>query len=215
LSPRIEQAFAARPLRWPLGPPKILLATFAASVGLWLAAARIPIAGCRSQAVIDSVYHYPFAVIGSIWILAIAAAGLALALRDRHWGVGSIATICALCSLWFFVDHVEGGVADCGSLKPFARQVATGAPADVRLFFFRDPLPAVALYAERRIPTLRDPIKAPPQGSFLLILPESLRGDVPPDWLAASRVVASGRGRVFTRKPMGIELLAISSGAPP
>ena len=77
------------------------------------------------------------------------------------------------------------------------------------MLFFQAPLPAVVLYAERTIPTLRDP-RASPSHAFYLIVPESLDRAIPPEWQSRAETVASARGRVFTRKRMGIRLLRIT-----
>ncbi len=107
-------------------------------------------------------------------------------------------------------DQIEGPLDDCRSLKPFAEEIRSSVGRDEQVLFFRRPLPAVALYAERHIPTLRDPDASPPGQPFYLIVPDSLAVEVPPAWLANAETVASGHARVFTRRSMGIRLLRIA-----
>ena len=213
LAPRIRESLSVRPLRLPLGP-RGLVALLAVAIVLWLIAGLLPIGGCRWQAITQGLYEHPLATIGALWLLGAAITGALAAAIDRHWATGFAAMVVALASAWILADHVEGGMTNCRSLKPFAREVAAKVGPSDPVFFFRTPLPAVILYAERRIPPLREPA-APVSAPFFLIVPESLRAEVPPSWIASSKVVASGRGRVFTRRPMGIELLRIEPQVDP
>jgi hypothetical protein len=122
-----------------------------------------------------------------------------------------------MAALAMLEDQIEGPLDNCHSLRPFAEEIRTSVGREEQVLFFRRPLPAVALYAERRIPTLRDPDTSPPGQPFYLIVPDSLAAEIPPQWLTNAETVASGHGRVFTRRSMGIHLLriAISSRPPP
>lgn len=151
------------------------------------------------------------------FILPTVAAGVAvlatqagLAAHRRNWGAVVLAGWATMAMGMIVSDFIDGPLTNGSSLRPFAGSILmTTRPAD-RLYFFKLPLPAVALYTERRILTLRDPTTEP-DPPYYLIVPESLSREVPRAWLEAATTVASGEGRVFTRKQMGIRLLRIDA----
>jgi 4-amino-4-deoxy-L-arabinose transferase-like glycosyltransferase len=208
LAPRIEwSTTSVRTL-----PPSLAAAGLAIAVGFWIACRAATFGGCQVQGVLGTAAARPLATIGATWVLVVSLGSVVFALTRRDIALGFAATASALAGLWLFVGQVEGPIAQCTSLKPFARAVRSEVPEGAPLFFFRDPLPVVALYSGRRIPTLQ-PSDTPPPESFLIV-PESLAPDVPKAWIARQRIVAEGRGRVFTRRAMGIRLIALG-GRPP
>jgi hypothetical protein len=221
--PRVQQSlergrfvpgFSARWLMLPL----------AAAVIGWLSMRMLPSEPCELAALSSGLGPHPLSAVGGLWLFPVSAVLLARAVRQRHWAVGIGATAGMVVSTFLIAARIDGPLERCASLKPFARQVlAVTRPSD-RVWFFRYPLPAVALYTERRIPTLRDPSTAAPTRPFYLIVPESLAPEVPSSWRQASESVARARARVFTRRRMGIELILVSAlpeggaratGAPP
>jgi 4-amino-4-deoxy-L-arabinose transferase-like glycosyltransferase len=182
----------------------------AVSILLWLAALAVRDAACDLQAVASGVADRPLLSISSLWLLSCSVWILPSAARRRHWGAGLVCTLAIVAALVMLDDQIEGRLDDCHSLKPFAEAIRSRVGLDERVLFFRRPLPAVALYAGRRIPTLRDPDASPGQ-PFYLIVPDSLAPEIPSRWLADAETVASGYARVFTRRSMGIHLLRIRS----
>ena len=208
LAPRIDwSTTSVRTL-----PASLAAAGLAIAVGFWIACRSATFGGCQIEGALGAAAARPIATIGTVWVLVVALGSLPFALKRRDLALGFAGTTGGLAALWLFVAQVEGSIADCVSLKPFARAVRSAVPEGAPLFFFRDPLPVVALYSGRRIPTLR-PSDVPPPNAFLIV-PESLEADVPKRWIEQQRVVAEGRGRVFTRRPMGIRLVALAGGAP-
>ena len=210
--PRVHESLATR--RFDLGfSARWLVLPLATAVIAWLSTFVLPSQPCELAAVSTTLGGHPFSSIGSLWLFLVSAALLAQAARQRHWAVGIGATACMVAGVFLIADRIEGPLDGCASLKPFARQIAAGTRPTDRIWFFRYPLPAVALYTERRIPTLRDPATASPTRPFYLIVPQSLAPEVPASWREASKSVAQARARVFTRRRMGIELIRV--GTPP
>ncbi len=140
--------------------------------------------------------------------------GGALALRRRQPAVGILAVVAGLCGSFWIAGIVDGAIDSCVTLRPLADAVRSQVPGENPVFFVRDPLPAVALYAQRRIPTLRDPSTSPPR-PFYLIVPETSAADLPADWSTGATIVAEVHGRAFTSKPMKIQLLRLPSVTEP
>jgi 4-amino-4-deoxy-L-arabinose transferase-like glycosyltransferase len=210
--PRVQESLAKR--RFDLGfSARWLVLPLATAVIVWLSTFLLPSEPCELAAVSTSLGGHPASSIGNLWLFLVSAALLAQAARQRHWAVGIGATACMVAGVFLIADRIEGPLDGCTSLKPFARQIAAGNRPTDRIWFFRYPLPAVALYTERRIPTLRDPATASPTRPFYLIVPQSLASEVPASWREASESVAQARARVFTRRRMGIELIRV--GDPP
>jgi 4-amino-4-deoxy-L-arabinose transferase-like glycosyltransferase len=211
---RVSESLASKP--FDLGLSRWWAASLlAASTLFWIAAFSVRAAACDVQAVASGVASQPIISISSLWLLSCSVWGLGTAGRRRHWGVGLVCMLGLLAALVMLEDQIEGRLDNCRSLKPFAEEIRSRVGRDERVLFFRRPLPAVALYAERRIPTLRDPDASPPGQPFYLIVPDSLAPEVPSRWLANADTVASGYGRVFTRRSMGIHLLQIASLSQP
>jgi 4-amino-4-deoxy-L-arabinose transferase-like glycosyltransferase len=187
----------------------------AVSVLLWLAAFAVRGASCDVQAVASGVASRPLISIASLWLLSCSIWVLGSAARNRYWGAVIVCMIALMAALTMLEDQIEGPLDDCRSLKPFAEEIRSSVGRAEQVLFFRRPLPAVALYAERRIPTLRDPNASPPSQPFYLIVPDSLAAEIPAQWLANAETVASGHARVFTRRSMGIHLLRIAPSSPP
>jgi hypothetical protein len=193
-------------------PLSLAAAGLAIAVGLWIVCRSATFGGCQVQGALGAAAARPIATIGTVWVLVFALGAVVFALKRRDLALGFAGTAGALAALWLFVGQVEGPIARCVSLEPFARTVRSAVPEGAPLFFFRDPLPVVALYSGRRIPTLR-PSDTPPPDSFLIV-PESLTPDLPKGWIERYRIVAEGRGRVFTRRAMGIRLIALGDRQP-
>jgi 4-amino-4-deoxy-L-arabinose transferase-like glycosyltransferase len=211
---RVHASLASEPFdlglsRWRAG------CLLAASVLLWLAAFAVRGAACDVQAVAGGIGGQPLISIPSLWVLSCSVWGLASAARRRHWGAGLAFSLALMAAFVMLADQVGGLLDDCRSLKRFAEEIRNHVGADERVLFFRRPLPAVALYAERRIPTLRDPDVDRPAQPFYLIVPDSLAPEVPSQWLANAETVASGYARVFARRSMGIHLLRIAPSSRP
>jgi 4-amino-4-deoxy-L-arabinose transferase-like glycosyltransferase len=206
-----SEPFALGLSRWWVG------CLLVASVVLWLAAFAVRGAACGVQAVASGIGGGPLISIPSLWLLSCSVLGLASSVRRRHWGGGLVCTLALASASVLLVDQIGGRLDNCRSLRPFAEKVRSLVGTDERVLFFRLPLPAVTLYAERRIPTLRGADANPPAEPFYLIVPDSLAPEMPPRWLANAETVASGYARVFTRSSMGIRLLRIepSSRPPP
>jgi 4-amino-4-deoxy-L-arabinose transferase-like glycosyltransferase len=187
----------------------------AASILIWLAAFAVRGAACDLQAFAGAIGDRPLISIPSLWLLLCSAFGLASSARRRRCGAALVCTIALASAFVMLQDQIEGRLDDCHSLKPFAEEIRSHVGADERVFFFRLPLPAVALYAERRIPTLRHPAADQPAEPFYLVVPDSLAPEIPPAWLANAETVASGHARVFTRRSMGIRLLRIVASSTP
>ena len=178
---------------------------FAAAVAAWLGARMLPARRCEIAAVAGGLGAHPLTTIGAVWLLLSSLSALPAG-RRRGFGVLLAATLCAAASVILLADRLDGPLDNCGSLKPFAREVRAHVGPEERVAFFREPLPAVALYAERRIPTARE---TPPPRPFYLIVPESLASGVPASWIAGGTTVVRGYGRVFTHRRMGIELVRV------
>jgi 4-amino-4-deoxy-L-arabinose transferase-like glycosyltransferase len=149
-----------------------------------------------------------------VMLLGGAVIGISVALVRRHWAAGVAAALAGLYGS-FWIAGVVGGAADsCITLRPLAETVRARVDAGDSVLFFLEPLPAVALYAELRIRTLRDPLERP-SGTVYLIVPESRDDQVPKDWKAGARTVAEVYARAFTRKPMWVRLLRVAPTAEP
>jgi 4-amino-4-deoxy-L-arabinose transferase-like glycosyltransferase len=209
--PRVHESLATR--RFDLGFSALwFVLPLAAAVIGWLSTFVLPSQPCELAAVSTSLGGHPFSSIGCLWLFLVSAALLAQAARQRDWAVGIGATACMIAGAFLIADRIEGPLDACASLKPFAHQIAARTRPTDRIWFFRYPLPAVALYTERRIPTLRDPATASPTRPFYLIVPQSLASEVPASWREPSKTLVRARARVFTRRRMGIELIRV--GAP-
>ncbi|MBI2962900.1 MAG: glycosyltransferase family 39 protein [Deltaproteobacteria bacterium] len=211
--PVLRASPAGRALEVPVGR-RAMLGVLGVSAALWLAAlwlaALAADGSCRARALASGIGGHPFFAVGALWLVLGAAVGLVASVRRRRWDVAAGSALAAVAGVLSLANRLDGPLDDCVSLRPFAREAAAAVRPDDRIFFFRLPLPAVALYAERRIPALRDPAAAP-ERPFFLIVPESLAGEVPADWLEDAETVVAGRGRVFTRRTMGIQLLRIGA----
>jgi len=177
-----------------------------------MVAAAIYFAGqapsCDLDAVARALVRHPAITFLGLVLMGGGVLGVSVALVRRHWAAGTGAVLGALCgSLW--IAGVAGGAVDsCVTLRPLAETVRARLDAGDSVQFFLEPLPAVALYAERRIPTLRDP-RSRPEGTFYLIVPDSRGPDMPKDWRDSARSVAEVYGRAFTRKRMTVRLLRL------
>jgi hypothetical protein len=205
-----SEPFAMGLSRWWVG------CLLAVSTLLWASTVAVRGDSCELQAVASGIGGRPLISIASLWLLSCSVLGLASSVRRRHWGSGLFWTLALASAVVMLSDQVCGRLDDCRSLKPFAQKVRSLVGTDERVLFFRLPLPAVVLYAQRRIPTLRA-ADNPPGEPFYLIVPDSLALKIPPRWLANAATLASGHARVFTRRSMGIRLLRIepSSRPPP
>lgn len=148
--------------------------------------------------------------------ISVAASSLLITAAARAWAAGDSRSLLefgwlTMLALLTIANLVDGPLARRQSLKPFAREIEKQVEPGERLFFFKLPLPAVALYTGRRIPTLVSRPFSEPE-PFYLVVPDSLRGELPEDWKARSREVARADARVFTRKRMGLGLLRVTSG---
>ena len=163
---------------------------------------------CDLHAVARALVRHPAVTSLGLVLVGGGILGLSLALVRRHWAAGTGAVLAVLCgSLW--IAGVAGGAIDsCATLRPLAETVRARIDAGDSVLFFREPLPAVALYSERRIPTLRDP-QSRPEGTFYLIVPDSRGADMPKDWRDSGRSVAEVYGRAFTRQRMTVRLLRL------
>ncbi len=142
-------------------------------------------------------------------IVAAAALGVAIGAavrrRAREFVIASLLAGLALSEVG---NAIEIPLARVQSLRRFALDAAARVDEATPVYFFELPLPAIALYAERTIPTLRGG-DARAAGRFALIVPESLAERMPEEWRAGSRVLLEDRARVFTRRPMQIRLLEV------
>jgi 4-amino-4-deoxy-L-arabinose transferase-like glycosyltransferase len=197
-----SEPFALGLSRWWVG------CLLAVSTLLWASTVAVRGAACEVQAVASGIGGRPLISIPSLWLLSCSILGLASNARRRHWGGGLVWTLALASAVVMLSDQVSGRLDDCRSLKPFAEKVRSLIGTDERVLFFRLPLPAVALYAQRRIPTLRR-ADNPPVEPFYLIVPDSLAPKIPPQWSANAVTLGSGYARVFTRRSMGIRLLRI------
>jgi 4-amino-4-deoxy-L-arabinose transferase-like glycosyltransferase len=180
------------------------------SVLVWLAARSISSTSCDVRAGAQALAERPVVTIFCATVLGVGGLAASQASRRREWTGAVISLAVALAGLLVLSGRISGRIDDCASLRPFADQVREKTTADDRLMFFESPLPAVVLYAERRIPTLHRG-QEPPRSPFYLIVPQSLDAVVPPEWRQQAEVVARGHGRVFTRKRMDISLLRVDS----
>jgi hypothetical protein len=155
------------------------------------------------------VRGHPIAAIASLWLLGAAIVFAIAAARRRHSAAAVGAVIVALVGVWSLAARLEGRTTECVSLEPFARAVVAETRVEDPVFFFPSALPAVALYARRVIPTLRDPGHAPADRAFYLIVPESRLETLPPAWRASAQTIRSARARVFTRRLSTVHLLRI------
>ena len=198
----------ARP-RVALVPPARVSAVIAAAGALvWLAARTVTSASCDVQAAAAALGDEPVVTILLVTALGAATLVALRAGRSRDWAAATISLSVALAAALMLSGRISGRIDDCASLRPFATEVREKTTTDDRVVFFQSPLPAVILYAQRRIPTLR-PGQEPPAAPFYLIVPQSLDPELPDDWRDRAQVVATGHGRVFTRKLMDIRLLRI------
>ena len=192
------------------------LRTFAVLIGVstlaWLVSINVTGGSCELRAAARGLAERPLATIAAGALLGACALGAVKALRGRNWGTGITAVLGGLIALFTLAGSITGRLDDCASLRAFAGQVRASTTPEDRVLFFQAPLPAVVLYAERTIPTLRDP-RAAPRHAFYLIVPEAFDRALPPEWQSRAETIASARGRVFTRKRMGIRLLRITPPA--
>ena len=147
-----------------------------------------------------------------LWLgVVVAAAALGVAIgaavrrRAREFVIASLLAGLALSEVG---NAIEIPLARVQSLRRFALDAAARVGEATPVYFFELPLPAIALYAERTIPTLH-PGDERATGRFALIVPESLARRMPEEWRAGSRVLLEDRARVFTRRPMLIRLLEV------
>jgi hypothetical protein len=157
--------------------------------------------------------HLAITTLG-VMLLGGAVFGISVALIRRHWAAGIAATLAGLYGSFWIASVVGGATDSCITLRPLAETVRARVDAGDSVLFFLEPLPAVALYAERRIRTMRDPLERP-SGTVYLIVPESRDDQVPKDWKAGARTVAEVYARAFTRKPMWVRLLRVAPTAEP
>jgi 4-amino-4-deoxy-L-arabinose transferase-like glycosyltransferase len=163
---------------------------------------------CELDAVSRALLQHPAVTSLGILLLGGGFFGTSVAAVRRHWAAGVGAVLVGLYgSLW--IAGVVGGATDsCVTLRPLAEAIRARVDGGDWVRFFLEPLPAVVLYAERRIPTLRDP-GARPSGTFYLVVPDSRGADMPKDWRDSARSVFEVYGRAFTRKPMTVRLLRL------
>lgn len=156
----------------------------------------------------------PMALLAAWWLWpSVRSVGEDAAEPPAHnRGRVALAAWAAAACVVVLADAVEGPLARRQSLRPFAATVAREVPADQPLFFFELRLPAVSLYARRRIPTLEASSAAP--AAFYLVVPESLERRLPDAWRRGAREIAAGRARVFTRSTMGIRLYRMVAAPP-
>ncbi len=160
---------------------------------------------CETRAVSLAFRHHAGLTFLAAVLLGASLIGGAAALRRRHWTTGTVALLTGLYGGFGIAGIVGGAIDSCVTLRPMGeavRRIRPGSP----VFFFREPLPAIALYAERPIPTLRDPSTAPLR-PFYLIVPEALAAQLPADWGEGAEIVAEIHGRAFTSRPMKVQLL--------
>lgn len=163
---------------------------------------------CELDAVPRALLDHLAVTTLGVMLLGGAVFGISVALIRRHWAGGVAAVLAGLYGSFWIAGVVGGATDSCVTLRPLAETVRGRVDAGDSVLFFLEPLPAVALYAERRIPTLRDPRERPP-GTFYLVAPDSRDDQVPKDWKAGARTVAEVYGRAFTRKPMRVRLLRL------
>jgi 4-amino-4-deoxy-L-arabinose transferase-like glycosyltransferase len=149
----------------------------------------------------------------AVVLLAGSLLGAAAALRRRDWTTGTVALLAGLYGGFWIAGIVDGAIDSCFTLRPIAEAVGRVRPGSP-VFFFREPLPAIALYAQRPIQTLRDPSTAPPR-PFFLIVPETLAVQLPAHLSEGAEVVAEIHGRAFTRRRMKVELLRLPRAPEP
>ena len=165
---------------------------------------------CDVGALRTALVVHPFILPTAAAVASVLATQAGLAAHRRNWRAVIFAGWAAMAAGMIIWDFIDGPLTNCSSLRPFANSILKITRPVDRLYFFKMPLPAVALYTERRINTLRD-ATIEPDPPFYLIVPESLSPEVPRTWLEAATTVASGEGRVFTRRRMGIRLLRIGA----
>jgi 4-amino-4-deoxy-L-arabinose transferase-like glycosyltransferase len=163
---------------------------------------------CEIHAISLALGNHPALTLFALLLLGGALFGGAVALRHRHWAVSTIALLAGLYGSFWIAGIVDGAIDSCVTLRPIAEAVRSEVRPGSTVFFLREPLPAVALYAERRIETLRDLSASPPR-PFYLIVPETLAPQLPSSWSAGATIVAEVRGRAFTSKPMRVQLLRL------
>lgn len=207
LLPRLRSSAAGAGLKLDGASRKLALAVAAAVAGaVGLASFLGP--SCEARAVALALRHRPLLTLVAVVLGGAGLLGLTAALRQRRWAAGTAALFAGLFGSFWIVDVARGAIDSCVTLRPLADAVRTRVDPDVSVFFFREPLPAVALYAQRLIPTLRDPSTRPGR-PFYLIVPESLTSEVPNDWAGVAETVAETRGRAFTSAPMRVQLLRV------
>jgi hypothetical protein len=126
----------------------------------------------------------------------------------RNWTHGFRIGLSTLFIVLLAADVVDGPLSNSDSLRRFASGVDARTSDADRVFFFRERLPAVALYTERSIATFRKP-RDEPQAPFFLIVRESLTAKLPDRWRTAGETAAADDARVFARRRMGIRLIRI------
>jgi 4-amino-4-deoxy-L-arabinose transferase-like glycosyltransferase len=210
--PRVRRssgAVTSKPDRW---TRRLALAGTVAALGAaaFLALIRPE---CETRAALLAFRHHAALIILAAVLLAGSLLGAVAALRRRDWTAGTLVLLAGLYGGFWIVGTVAGAIDSCVTLRPIAeavRRVRPGSP----VLFFSAPLPAIALYAERPIPTLRDPTTAPPR-PFYLIVPETLAAQLPAHWSEGAEVVAEIRGRAFTSRPMRVQLLRLAPATEP
>ncbi len=187
-------------------------AGMAATVGiLLLVGVSANLAGLDAgDALREAVAAHPlFGVVASAILVAFAGRALA-AVAGGEWGAAMCAAWPACAAVFLLIDMAEGPLARAQSLRSFAIEIDRHTRPEDRIFFLRIPLPAIALYSERRYSTLRDLSHTPPP-PFHAIVPENLEAKLPEEWQRSGTTVAKGEGRVFTRKRMAIRLVRIDA----
>jgi hypothetical protein len=188
------------------------------SFGLLLGGATVMIAAaiyfgalassCERDAVFRTLLRHPAVTSLSSLLIGACLFSISVAVVRRHWAVGVGSVVAGLYGSLWIAAMVSAATDSCVTLRPLGDAIRSRAAAGDSIFFFLEPLPAVALYAEHRIPTLRDP-SARPAGTFYLVVPDSRAAEMPKDWTNSARSVFEVYGRAFTRNPMTIRLLRL------
>ncbi len=210
LMPAARDALATGELRAAVGR-RMMLAAAVFAAAAWTVVRSITPRTCGTAAIAEGIGAHP---VTTLLAIPLAIAGLSLlvrAARSAQLGTATAAALAITTSVFLLTARIEGPRDDCTSLRPFARKVGATPGAT---YFFQDPLPAVVLYSEKQIPSVRT-VSDAPSGGFLLIVPESLAPEVPSAWSATAEVVHTARARVFTRRPMEIRLLRVRPPAAP
>ncbi|MET0151737.1 MAG: glycosyltransferase family 39 protein [Candidatus Binatia bacterium] len=163
---------------------------------------------CEVHAALLALHHHAGLTLLAVLLLGGGLLGGAVALRHRHWAASTVALLAGLYGCFWITGIVNGAIDSCVTLRPIAEAVRSQVGPGSPVFFFREPLPAVALYSQRRIQTLRDLSTSPPRPCYLIV-PEALAAQLPAGWSDGATIAAEIRGRAFTSKPMKIQLLRL------